>query len=99
MKRALTCPYCQSQIEVTWRRYWYSGSMLYRCPSCAKASRIATSPGWIQYTSWLVQLLPLAAIFLTHSIYAIVAAVPAYWLIFVLDKKLDERYGVLKAKA
>jgi hypothetical protein len=98
MKRTLTCPYCQAEIEVTWKRYWYSGTMLYHCPACSKRSRIATSPGWIQYTSWLVQLLPLAAILLTGSIYAVVVAIPAYIFIFTADKKLDERYGVLKKR-
>ena len=98
MSRKLSCPYCQTEIEVTWKRYWQSASLHYRCPACAKSSRIVTRPGWIQYTSWLVQLLPIAAVFLTESVYAIMAAIPAYVIIFCCDKKLDERYGILKAK-
>jgi len=97
MKRELICPYCHTGILVTWKRYWHSAAMHYRCPSCFKRSRIVTSPGWIQYTSWLVQLLPIAGLYLTRNIYVAAGIIPAYVLIFICDKKLDERYGVLKA--
>ncbi len=97
MKRTLTCPYCHTGIEVTWKRYWYSATRRYRCPACSKPSRIVTNPGWIQYTSWLVQLLPLAGVLLSESIYVALALLPLYVPIFIFDKKLDERYGVLRA--
>lgn len=99
MKRSLTCPYCHAEIEVTWKRYWYSATMHYRCPACSRLSRIVTRPGWVQYTSWMVQLLPLTAACLINSMYAVVAMVPVYTFIFICDKKLDERYGVLKPKS
>ena len=98
MKRSLACPYCRGEIEVTWKRYWYSAGLHYSCPACRKLCRIVTRPGWIQYTSWLVQLLPLAGAYLSKNIYVTVAVLPLYLPIFILDKKLDERYGVLKAK-
>lgn len=96
MKRTLTCPYCQAAIEVTWRRYWYSAMMRYRCPACHQLSRIATNPGWIQYTSWLVQLVPILAFLLSKNAYVVLGVFPAYVLIFICDKKLDERYGLLR---
>jgi hypothetical protein len=55
-----------------------------------------TKPGWIQYTSWFVQLLPLAGVLLLQS-YVALALLFLYVPIFIFDKKLDELYGVLRA--
>jgi len=35
-----TCPYCQQQIELTWKRYFSEPALKHRCPHCGKISRV-----------------------------------------------------------
>jgi hypothetical protein len=96
MHRNLTCPYCCSKTKMTLKSDWLSVRQHYLCAKCAKRTRLVTNPGWIQYTTWLVQLLPVASVYLWSNMYNIIAAVAAYVCIFVVTQKLEARYGVLE---
>ena len=96
MKKYLECPHCGEEIEVTWRRYWTSAFNRYWFPECKHASRFATKPPWIQFASWVFQLVALVPIFLfSDTLWMWLVLIPAYAVIFLFDKRLDERFGIL----
>lgn len=96
MKNQLQCPNCNEVIPITWGRYWKSATNFYRCPNCKAASRFATKPGWIQFSSWAVQTLPLIALYFYRTeAWIWFAIIPVYIVIFFIDKRLDERFGIL----
>ncbi|AOW76003.1 hypothetical protein A3Q34_03500 [Colwellia sp. PAMC 20917] len=93
----LDCPSCDKKIEVTWKRYWQSASGYYRCPSCAKLSKIRTKPSFVRYCSWVLQLAPLALfIFIIKTGVWSIVVLGFYFIVFWIDKLLDERFGYLE---
>jgi hypothetical protein len=93
----LTCPHCDTYIEVTWKRYWASANRIYNCPECNEESKIRTKPKFYQHISWLFQFLPIViAVILSEEFGALgFLALVAWAPIFVLDKKVDEKFGEL----
>ena len=96
MKNQLQCPNCREIIPITWGRYWKSAINYYRCPKCKESSRFATSPAWIQYASWAVQVSLLAPLYFYYKeAWAWIVMIPIYVIMFIADKRLDGRFGIL----
>jgi hypothetical protein len=93
----LDCSNCNNKIAVTWSRYWRSGFGSYYCPDCDTKLKFSTTPRWIQFSSWALQLT--VSIICYHLIqkFGLVGAVSLFLLIpvFVFDKKLDTKFGSL----
>jgi len=85
--------------QVTWRRYWASAAPKseYLCPSCKRRSKITTQPSWIQPTSHAIQIgLPFLLILLPiHWIGLVIFLFVGFPIIFMIDRWLDAKYGVL----
>jgi len=83
-------------IPITWGRYWMSATMHYRCPKCRKASRLVTRPRGIQFASWAAQVLPIGSLLVFgFELWIWLALVPTYVVLVLIDKRMDERFGVL----
>jgi predicted RNA-binding Zn-ribbon protein involved in translation (DUF1610 family) len=96
MKNQLQCPNCSEIIPITWGRYWKSASNYYRCPKCEESSRFATRPAWIQYASWAVQVSLLVPLYFYYKeVLAWIVMIPIYVIMFIADKRLDGRFGIL----
>lgn len=92
----MECPSCNKDIEVTWRRYWQSTSGFYRCPHCTQLSKIRTNPWFVQPLSQLLQLLPIITfVFIADASVWSISIFGFYFVIFRLDKRLDEKFGFL----
>ncbi len=96
--QALTCPDCNSHIEVSWGRYFQSSFKgIYECPFCRIKSKIRIKPKIFQFCSWGIQLVVVSVIpvaFLTSAWFS-GGALLAFSGVLLLDKFIDSKYGVL----
>lgn len=72
-RATLTCPLCNHQFHLTWRRYWKAGFGRHVCPECGQRSKIRT--GLLYWVLWALffTITPFAVLSFALVVYQLVA--------------------------